>query len=676
MATKTPKKSFSEALLTKGERQQYQDANNRINFLKESRRDIYGIDLDALWVEAQQAYIPHRFKTHEGTKAIVTDEEKGLRGAIVNLQSADDWQADFASANPMIKIMIAVSILVDQNPTGTFVAGSSRYEKANLLVKHLYQKNWELAMSKEQLKLYIFNLCMFGWAAARTYPLKKTRKVKILTEYSEDNPIYEEKEAVEYNDVYRENLDPRNVWVDEKAKPLTPMSQDDWAWRKVYTRAEAEQAFGKTKLWEYVKNGGDTSETSGSKSEKDKFDEKQGLIEAYFYESLSKDLFMAQLNGVPVIIEPLPIATVAGVKKLSCWHNPFYLRSAECPYGIGIYEAMRFDNGIYDRIRNMTLDQLVLSIYKMFFYQGTNTLTEDGTIKIAPGKGKQVLNPKDINWLEVPGPGREAWEGIAQYKKDVDESSGITDPLMGNITGKTAFELAQAKESALKRLKTPLDNICYSLEVDAHITVCLQQMLYSVPEIIKITDPNLILQYLDEIQNLPFSDKLVENSDGGFYAKIYREIQLGVDTDDAGDLIESKESRFFRVMPFKWEGVITINGESILAPSKILNKTTELEMYNLLIPLLAQPPQLYAKTAKAICQLYDKDPEDILPDEWLSPEAMAQAQMGNQLIVGQDLAQQAAGQDAPTLTAPSNLQPNQATTSGRMSAKLGQTARI
>lgn len=664
-------KSFSEKQLKDDERELYQYANQRIDFMRETRKDIHGIDIDELWREAQQAYIPHRFNSHKGTKAIITDEEKGLRGAIVNLQSEQDWQSDFASSNPMVKIMIAISILVDQNPTGTFTANSSRYEKVNLMVKHLYQKNWELAMSKEQLKLYIFNLCLFGWAAARTFPMKKTRNVKILTEYSEDNPKYEQKEVVEYNDVYRENLDPRNVWVDEKTKPLTPMSQDDWCWRKVYTRAEAEREFGKTKLWEYVQEGGDTSEIVGAKGQMDKFDEKRGLIEAYFYESLSKDIFIAQLNGVPVIIEPLPIATAEGIKRLSCWHNPFYLRSADCPYGIGIYEAMRYDNGIYDRIRNMTLDQLVLSIYKMFFYQGTNTLTEDGTIKIAPGKGKQVLNPKDINWLEVPSPGQEAWKGLENYKKDVDESSGITDPLMGNITGKTAFELAQAKESALKRLKTPLDNICHALEVDAQITICLQQMIYSVPEVIKITDPNLISRYLDEISQFPFSDKLMENGGGDFYAKLYREVQLGIDTDEKGDLIESKENQFFRVMPFKWQGVITIKAESILTPSKMLDKTTSLEMYNLLIPLLKQPPQLYVKTAKEICKLYDKDPEDILPDEWLSPEAMAQAQMGNQLIVDQATANQAQGQDAQTMIPPSRLQPNQATTSGKVSAKLG-----
>ena len=100
----------------------------------------------------------------------------------------------------------------------------------------------------------------------------------------------------------------------------------------------------------------------------------------------------------------------------------------------------------------MTIDQLTLSIYKMFFYQGTQSITETGDIKITPGAGKQVLDPKNINWLEIPGPGSEAWKGLEIFKKDMDEASGITDPLLGIITGKTAFEIAQAKESALKAL--------------------------------------------------------------------------------------------------------------------------------------------------------------------------------------------------------------------------------
>jgi hypothetical protein len=40
------------------------------------------------------------------------------------------------------------------------------------------------------------------------------------------------------------------------------------------------------------------------------------------------------------------------------------------------------------------MDQLVLSIYKMFFYTGTNTMTGDGQIEIVPGKGVQNLGGK------------------------------------------------------------------------------------------------------------------------------------------------------------------------------------------------------------------------------------------------------------------------------------------
>ena len=75
-------KSFSEKQLKDDERELYQYANQRIDFMRETRKDIHGIDIDELWREAQQAYIPHRFNSHKGTKAIITDEEKGLRGAI------------------------------------------------------------------------------------------------------------------------------------------------------------------------------------------------------------------------------------------------------------------------------------------------------------------------------------------------------------------------------------------------------------------------------------------------------------------------------------------------------------------------------------------------------------------------------------------------------------------
>ena len=642
--------------LTEEQKKDFEFVTNRIPELQQSRQDVYGQDLETIWAEADQAYIPHRLN-NTGRKAIATDEERGWRGTVIRLGESN-WQSDVSQSNPFIKIQAALSILVDQNPTGVFTPTAKKFQATNELIRQLYQRSWEYAKSKEQLKLFIFNLAKYGWAIGRTYPMKLTQKTKILTGHrdTEGKPVIDRKEVVVYDDIFRENIDPWNAWIDDMAKPSHPFSLRDWAWRKVYSWDVFEQEFGKYENFALVQPGGNTTEKVNTKSaevgaKSKKFQEKK-LVEVFFYENRVKDIFAVIANGTPVIIEPLPVADAKGVKKLSCWQTFWNLRHAECAYGVGLYEAIRYDQAMLDRIRNMTIDQLTLSIYKMFFFQGTQALTETGDIVIKPGVGKQVLNPKDMNWLDIPGPGQEAWMGIDMFRKDLDEASGITEPLMGTITGKTAFEIAQAKEAALKRLKTPLNNILEALNEEGYITVVLMQLLYSVPEVYDITDPELIASYIEETGNDPSlyqRDPVTDN----FQAKIFREFPLNLDTDENETLVETPETKFFRVKPdaLSWEGVISIKAQSVLTPSKQVDKALELEMYNMLIPLLSQMQQEYmlmqqmgqqpsldnlthGKTAKAIIKLYDKDPKEIIPDTWLG-EGMPPQQPGIPGMPGQ-----------------------------------------
>ncbi len=633
--TKEPK-TFSKTILSKTNQDLFDSTTTRIDDLQKSREDIYGVNLETIWAEADKAYIPHRLQT-TGKKVIATDELKGWRGSLVTLGESN-WQMDIANANPFIKINIALSILIDRNPKGVLTAIAKKFENITLLMSQLYQRSWEIAKSKQQLKLFILNLCKYGWAVGRTYPYKLTRKVKQLTQYNPDNPdesVYETKESVIYNDIMRENLDPWNVWIDDMAKPNNPLSIRDWTWRKIYDRNSFDEEFDKYLLHKYVKEGGITTEKLSAQGKIQKKYQEKKLIEVKFYENIQKDLFMVIANGVPLVIEPLPISDSEGNKKLSLWQGYWTLRHANCPYGIGLYEAMRYENAFLDRIRNMTLDQLTLTIYKMFFYQGTQALTETGVIQITPGIGKQTLDPKNIKFLEVPGPGQDAWTGIAMFQKAVDDASGITPPLAGEITGKTAFEIAQAKEAALGRLKFPLDNICDALEQEGYITLSLVQLLYSIPEVIKVTDQNLIEKYINEVggDSSLYERKLNEETgEEDFYAKLYPEFPLNLEEDQGGNLIETEKTRFFRIKPqfLQWEGIINIEPQSILTPSKQLDKALDLEMYNILIPLIAPmpdpltgqdiKPQLYAKIAKNIVKLYDKDPKDILPENWTSEQ--------------------------------------------------------
>ncbi|MCK9370407.1 hypothetical protein M0R04_10905 [Candidatus Dojkabacteria bacterium] len=625
------KGGFKESLLNKRELEDFKHAQKRIEQLKDNRKDHYGVDLDDLWAEADRDYAPHRLNS-TGKRYVVTDEDKGWRGALVRLGSSD-WQSDIAQSNPFVKIQTALSILVDQNPSGVFTPVLKKFQATTELIHQLYKRSWEVARSKSQLKLFIFNLTKYGWAIGRTFPLKLVRTVKVLKVLNPDDPSkneYEEKKVVDYDDVMRENLDPRNTWIDDMTRPNDYDSMNDWCYRKVYTMEQAKKEFGKYKFWKYVKPGGTLDETltdNAKKSDKDTV--RDDLVEAYFYENLARDLFYVEFNGVPLVIEPLPVSNYNGSKKLSCWHTYWNIRHAESPYGIGVYEAIRYQNSMLDRITNMTIDQLTLSIYKMFFYQGTDKLTETGDFRISPGVGKQVLDPKSINWLETPGPGRDAWEGLQYFQDKIDEYSGIGDPLLGAVTGKTAFEIAQAKEAALKRLKDPLNNILEALNTEAYITISLMQLMYSIPETHVISDPDLMQRYLEEVQADPELYERNENDE--FVAKIYRQFPLNLDEDENKNLIETDETKFFRIKPkyLNWEGIVNIKSQSILSPSKQIDKAMDIEMYNLLTPWVSIPngQQLFGKMAKSLIKHYDKDPKEILPDSWINEQPQQPQQL-------------------------------------------------
>lgn len=660
MATKkdkTKEGTFTIALLNEEQQKDFLFVTKRIKQLQDARKNHYGHNLDSIWAEADRDYIPHRLKT-KGKKVIATDEERGWRGSVVNLGS-NDWQSDISQANPYIKVQTALAILVDQNPSAVMTPTTKKYEATTAIQKQLYSRSWEVAKSKGQLILFVFNVAKYGWACARTYPLHLVRKVKVIKEYDEENPentTYDVKEIDEYNDIMRENLDPRNVWIDDQARPNTPRSLNDWSFRKVYNFDKAAEEFGKYSRWQFVQPGGNIDETINTtikNSTGKNIDETGQLVEILFYENRQKDLYMVIANGVPIIIEPLPITDTKGTKRLSLWQAYWNLRHAESPYGIGIYESIRYDQAILDRIRNMTVDQLTLSIYKMFFYQGTQSLSDTGDIQIKPGVGKQVLDPKNVNWLDVPGPGKDAYLGIDMFRRDVDEASGITDPLIGQVTGKTAFEIAQSKESALKRLKNPLENILGALNDEAYITLSLAQLIYSIPETYEILDQQLIQDYMAEIQGDPelFSREPAVDEQGQpaldaqgmplpdkFKAHVYREFPLNLTKDEKGHLIESADTQFMRIKPscLPWEGIIQVKSQSLLSPSKQVDKALESELVNLLAPMLTQTAQermlaqqtnqpsdidnlTLGKLIKSHIKLYDKDPRDILPDSWLAP---------------------------------------------------------
>jgi hypothetical protein len=221
----------------------------------------------------------------------------------------------------------------------------------------------------------------------------------------------------------------------------------------------------------------------------------------------------------------------------------------------------------------------------------------------------------------------------------------------------------------------------------------------------QISDPLLIEDYLKEIQSDPDlydrtseSDPETGEQKDTFSAKVYPEFPLSLDKDEKGNLVETKDTQFFRTKPsaLNWEGVISIKSQSLLSPSKQVDKALDLEMYNVLIPLMQTIAQerlmrlqaglpadldtlTNGKTAKEIVKLYDKDPRDIFPDEWLKeqeqPLFVPAPQPGAEGAPGGAPGGQP-GQGASTLVPSVQGPQNPTSLPGKISAKASQPFRI
>lgn len=611
---------------TQQERDSKEFFEERRGQLKTYRKGKKGIE--SIWKAADDAYTPHTLKTSKGKKVLASDDELGLRSAQVILGKDEDWKEDSVAPNPYIKIQTAFGIIVDRNPTAIMNAGASKYQNNAPLMENLYTRSWEIAKSRSTLlKPLIFNATKYGLGVGRTYPLQIRRSVRELTDFVPEDPKknkYKEIEHTYFDDAFRESLSPWQVWFDDASVVGNPFSINDVVYYKDYDWDKFKEQFGHLKNFTNVLPD---KRVLSSDKELESFDEElhKGKVaklqtRVWFYENLKRDMFYIQTDdGVVLLDEPMPQS--AKNKKLSVWPVTWTLRNDKDLEGIGIYEAMRNDHKIFNKIKIMSVDQLVLSIYKEFFYAGTEKLDGDGMMKTKPGVGRQVVDPQNIKWNVVPGPGKEVVDWMKYEEEKMEEATGVTKQLEGTVTGKTAFETSQARESALKRMKTPLENITDGLEHDAYISIGIFEDLYSVPKIKLIAEDRFIEPV--ELEQLREEEiEVGEEFDESQIKEEFREFPLHLERKgEKGELEQTEDENFFTLKEedFPWEGVIKIEGQSIIANSELLERTTTTEMTNMLVPLFQMPREIAEKPSKELVKAYNKDPADWLPDAWLQP---------------------------------------------------------
>lgn len=584
--------------------------------LLNSRRNVYGIDIDQQMRRQDTAYFN--------------------RVADIPATELDPNQQPIAINNAFGKIQAALSILIDRNPEITLEENNQRYSANRDLIKGLAKASWKNTNSLGQLKLSIFNSAKRGWFVGRTLHRKLRHDARFLERIEEKNgkeeKIYKTKEMCKVDDVAYMNINNFNAWLDEQTVPEDFYSTRDWMWREVMHIDDIKKMFPVSEFpnMKFVKEGGDTRETiegtsysnttSANPSNEAK-ETKKGMTEMYFYENQYDDWFIIEINGVMVVWEPMPQDS----KRLSCTYGYWNLRGAETIYGIGVIEEMEKWEGLADRIVNMTMRQLLMTISPPGFYTGTED-PEDANLKYTPGVLRRTLDPKNITWLQIPEGNKDTAEWLAWIESKEDNTTGITRTLEGDVSDKntTAFETGVNRESSLKRLRLPLKSIQYALDWEFRNRIALIQQTYTDFQVEHIADPEDIMNYLEEVKADPEYYFIENEGEAGkevFYKKSYRELQLNIEQDDQGNYVEAEKKSFFKIKPsmLHFDGTVNVDVSSMLVQSEELERANTLRLANIIIPLLqTTKPELVGRAVKQTLQAFDKDARKWLPDEWIN----------------------------------------------------------
>ena len=577
--------------------------DKRIPILKKTKTDILdGFNFEEMMKNADREYRPKDLLATSAVSTLVTiaDEDAGNTNAnakIVDITSEADkakWRSTMSEPTLLVKIQTALSILIDQNPEAVMKATCEKYEKKNNIAKAIWKRNWELNNSIEVLKLFVFDLAKYGFAVGHTVPRILKRDKQILEEIDTENPEnnkYRKIQIVEFNDIYREKLDLYRTWIDDKANLTDPFSVNDWYYEKDYSIDDFKEEFGMYKNSKSI-SGGTIKDSEGTNSATKTRDD---MVTVGFYENKKKDLYVITVPGERnTVLYYSPLPNDDG--KLTLWYAYWLERDPRTIYGIGLFELIKNNKVLYDRFSNMSIDQLTMAIYPMIFYTGP-LMDGESQITISPDKMVQKKPGTSIDQVKIDYD-RRAPEMIDHLKNRMDDNTGITPTLEGEVGGKTLGEVLHAKDSALKRLNIPLLNIASAIEKDAYLTLSWANQVYSVPEIKQFLNGKELQEYEEETNTK--ASKLRNTKSGGLEAEFYQNIDLGLEEDRDGSLVESPERRFFAMgsdkFPLeniKWDGKITIKAKSIISPNPELEKQRKLELYNVVSPVIQQMASLW-----------------------------------------------------------------------------------
>ena len=579
--------------------------------LLQSRFNVYGLNIDSEMRRWDKMYF--------------------RRQADIPASELDANQRPIAINNAYGKIQTALGILIDADPSFILEEDNPKYSANREFLRALAEKSFRNTNSLGQFKLSVFNAAKRGWFVGRTFNRRLYNDARFLKAVSDSGKrTYETKTVCKMDDIAYMNLNNYNAWLDEQTKPEDFLSTRDWMWREVQHINDIKRMFPVDEFpnMAYVKAGGNTQESlyslNGQTGATDRTgvspqQNKRGMTEMFFYENQFSDQFIVEINGIMVVAEPLP----QNNKRLSCVYGPWHLRGDDTIYGLGVIEEMEHSEEMIDRVNNMDMRQLLLTISPSGFFSGAEDM-EDENVRTSPGVFRRTLDPDKVKWLQIPQGNQTGLQRVQWLEQKQNEKTGITPTIEGmdQPGTQTAFEVGVMREAGLKRLRLPLKSFQYALTQEFQNRISLIQQTYSNFEVEHLSSQEDINAYLDEVKADPqfyFIENEGQVGKEKFHAVKYRMASLNVDKQDDGKFVESENTNFFPILPqyLEFQGFITLKTDSLLSSSEALEQANTLRMTNMLIPLLAGQMQTNAKIAKQLCISFNKDQKDWLPQDWI-----------------------------------------------------------
>jgi len=589
----TPSKNYSPSTKIKKRLKHIQD---RIGVMEKRKTDL-GINKKCDRMDI--LFAPHMVSLDQSYAT-------GDNGYYVDFDNNDDRGIDEISVDrrksvPLLyeKVTTAVASMFKNIPIPRARAYRKKYEKHNLIVEKAYYENWESNRLLKQAKRLTFGAAKYGIAYGWRFIKKTYKTVHVETGKMDDNgkPIYKKEQIYKCNDTVWEYINPRYILMDDSA--TEPADANDCAKVDYMDQATFDSTYPKELYPDaiYVRLGGnrlveDKDGTYKVVLKKQTGDHKD-KIEVFTYQNENDDTEEIVAGGVYLEEHPLPGHT------LSLWGAKWISKSDECYDGIGIGDVVEIYQPINDDILNNSNERLRQLVRPVRVMGNDVSISNDEDFVWRAGKEMRVEGDiSQIKWDRPPVTSGAEITEREMLSEEIDVATFVPKALSGLDVSDTAYQAAQNRESALKKLALPLDNIKEGLEDDANIAFKLFRILYSEPietEILKKGDDEF-----EEAQqmtvNSPDDERFTAMKDGTIGRRRFREIELPLSKEmkkdeetgeyvDTGKVVEVEEREFWEMIPehWNWEGYINVEPMSFIPVSEALETEQKKERATILL---------------------------------------------------------------------------------------------